>query len=197
MKRLKQTSLAAALLLCASAGYAQTPATDAARDTPDFRVQVWGNIAADFSAGIETYLELRHTLEQGLPPLTVTDNPAEIGRAERALARRIRVARRGARQGELFTPDIRAVFRRVLLLETDARTRTAIMDENPGAFSTRINGTYSKERPLSTVPANILAVLPRLPDDIQYRFLGPDLVLHDTRANVILDRLPCAIRCTD
>ena len=197
MKRLKQTSLAAALLLCASAGYAQTPATDAARDTPDFRVQVWGNIAADFSARIETYLELRHTLEQGLPPLTVTDNPAEIGRAERALARRIRVARRGARQGELFTPDIRAVFRRVLLLETDARTRTAIMDENPGAFSTRINGTYSKERPLSTVPANILAVLPRLPDDIQYRFLGPDLVLHDTRANVILDRLPCAIRCTD
>ena len=197
MRRLKQTSLAAAMLLCASAGYAQTPATNVPGDTPTFRVQVWGNIAADFSARIDTYLELRHTLEQGLPPLMVTDNPAEIGRAERALARRIRVARRGARQGELFTPDIRAVFRRVLLLETDARTRTAIMDENPGAFSTRINGTYSKERPLSTVPANILAVLPRLPDDIQYRFLGPDLVLHDTRANVILDRLPCAIRCTD
>ena len=45
------------------------------------------------------------------------------------------------------------------------------------------------------LPANILAALPRLPDDIQYRFLGPHLVLHDIRANIILDRLPCAIRC--
>jgi hypothetical protein len=196
MTRLKQTSLAAALLLYASAGYPQTTATTAAGDAPDFKVQVWGYIAADFSARIETYLELRHTLEKGLPPLTVTDDPAEIGRAERALARRIRVARTG-RRGELFTPDVGAGFRKALLLETDADTRSAIMDENPGAFSIRINGTYPKEHPVSTVPANILALLPRLPDDIQYRFLGSDLVLHDTRANVILDRLPCAIECTD
>lgn len=197
MKRLRQTSLAAALLLYASAGYPQTLATNAAGDTPDFKVQVWGYIAADFSARIETYLDLRRTLEKGLPPLMVTDDPAEIGRAERALARRIRVARAGARRGELFTPDIGAGFRKALLLETDADTRSAIMDENPGAFSIRISGTYPKERPVSTVPGNILALLPRLPDDIQYRFLGPDLVLHDTRANVILDRLPCAIECTD
>ena len=197
MTRLRQTSLAAALFLYASAGYPQTPATNAAGDVPDFKVQVWGYIAADFSARIDTYLELRRTLERGLPPLTVTDNPAEIGRAERALARRIRVARAGARRGELFTPDIGAGFRTALLLETDADTRSAIMDENPGAFSIRINGTYPKERPVSTVPGTILALLPRLPDDIQYRFLGPDLVLHDTRANVILDRLPCAIECTD
>lgn len=197
MTRLRQTSLAAALFLYASAGYPQTVATNATGDTPDFKVQVWGYIAADFSARIEAYLELRHTLEKGLPPLTVTDDPAEIGRAERALARRIRVARAGARRGELFTPDIGAGFRKALLLETDADTRSAIMDENPGAFSIRINGTYPKEHPVSTVPANILALLPRLPDDIQYRFLGPDLVLHDTRANVILDRLACAIECTD
>ena len=197
MTRLRQTSLAAALLLYASAGDPQTLATNAAGDTPDFKVQVWGYIAADFSARIETYLELRHTLEKGLPPLTVTDDPAEIGRAERALARRLRVARAGARRGELFTPDIGAGFRKALLLETDADTRSAIMDENPGAFSVPINGTYPKEHPVSTVPANILALLPRLPDDIQYRFLGPDLVLHDTRANVILDRLACAIECTD
>lgn len=199
MDNLRRASLAAFLLVFvhAPAGYAQAPAPNAAGDTPDFRVQVWGDIAADFSARIETYLELRRALEKGLPPLTVTDDPADIVRAELALARRVRVARAGARQGEMFTPEIRADFRRVLALETDPATCVAIMDENPGAFSTRINGTYPKERAVSTVPANILAVLPRLPDDIQYRFLGPHLVLHDTRANVILDRLPCAIRCTD
>ena len=197
MKRLRQSSLAAVLVVYASATYAQTPAPGDAGDTPTFRVQIWGHIAADFSARIELYLELRHELEKGLPPLTVTDDPADIWRAEIALARRLRVARAAAREGDFFTPDIRAEFRKVLVAVTDARTRAAIMDENPGAFSKRINRTYPKERPVSTVPANILAELPRLPDDIQYRFLGPHLVLHDTRANMILDRLPCAIRCSD
>ena len=197
MNCLRHTSLAALLLVYASVGYAQIPGAGAADDRPNFTVQIWGNIAAAFSAQIETYLTLRHSLEEGLPPLMVTGDPADIGRAERPLARRIRIARAGATQGDLFTPDVGADFRRVLLLETDSQTRAAIMDENPGAFSIQINGSYPKERSLSTVPANILAVLPRLPDDIQYRFLGTHLVLHDTRANVVLDRLPCAIGCDE
>jgi hypothetical protein len=44
------------------------------------------------------------------------------------------------------------------------------------------------------VPPHILAVLPRLPDDIEYRFLGRHLILLDTRANVILDRIPYAVQ---
>ena len=57
--------------------------------------------------------------------------------------------------------------------------------------------SYPNEKPLSTVPRNILAALPRLPDDIQYRFLGRHLILRDTRANVILDRIPYAIQRRD
>ena len=41
----------------------------------------------------------------------------------------------------------------------------------------------------------MLAVLPRLPEDVWYRFLYHDLILHDSRANVILDRIDNAIRC--
>ena len=192
MKYLRPAALAVALLVCATVGDAQTT-TGASQ--ADFQVQIWGTVAADFSARIEEYLSLRRMLEQGLPPLTVTDDPAEILRAELALAERIQAARAGARQGDIFTREIREDFRRVLRLETDQPTRARIMDENPGAFSSRINRIYSKEHPVSTVPANILAALPRLPDDIQYRFLGPNLVLHDTRANIIIDRIPCAIRC--
>jgi hypothetical protein len=200
MMRLTPTPLAITfivLLACTGASLAQTQTTDPAPGAPDFRVQIWGDLAADFSARIERYLELRRRLEIGLPPLTVTDDPADIGRAERALARKIRVALAGAKQGSIFDLDIRTEFRRVLLLTVDTGTRAAIMDENPGAFSHAMNGTYPKERSVSTVPGNVLAVLPRLPDDIQYRFLGPHLVLHDTRANIILDRLRCAIPCGD
>ncbi len=48
---------------------------------------------------------------------------------------------------------------------------------------------------LTSVPASMLNVLPRLPDDVWYRFLDRDLILHDSRANVILDRIDDAIRC--
>lgn len=195
---LRHSSHAIALIaVFASIGYAQTPTPSPGRDAADFSVQVWGYIVAEFSARISSYLELRSRLETGLPALTITDDPAAIGRAERALARRIRVAREGATQGAIFTPAISVEFRKVLRLEMSAATLADIMEENPGAFSHRINATYSKEEVLSTMPANILARLPRLPDDIQYRFLGRDLVLHDTRANVILDRVSCAIQCKE
>ena len=152
---------------------------------------------ADFNERVWTYSELRSKLEKGLPPLTVTDDPAEIRGAVHALARRIRVARAGAQEGEIFTPTISIEFRRILLLEMNASTWAAIMDDNPGEFSKHINGTYPEKKPLSTVPPNVLAVLPSLPDDIQYRFAGRHLILIDTRAGVILDRIPYAINCTN
>jgi len=66
-------------------------------------VQVWGYIVGDFSTRVRSYFELRSKLEKGLPLLTVTDDPAEIRRAVRALARQIRVARGEAKQGDIFT----------------------------------------------------------------------------------------------
>jgi hypothetical protein len=196
--KLTQTSLAIALIvLPASVGYPQAPQTQQDRDTPVFRVQVWGDIAADFSMRVSSYFDLRSELEKDLPALTVTDDPAEIRRKVRALAKRIRVARADARQGDIFTPAISVEFRKALLLEMNAGTREAIMDDNPGAFSARINGDYPEGKTIATVPPNILAVLPRLPDDIEYRFSGRHLILLDTRASVIIDRIPYAIRCGD
>jgi hypothetical protein len=193
LNEMRPATAATLIVLCASAASAQ-PAADE-QTLPNFRVHVVGHIGTDFEARMARYLELRRTLEVGLPPLTLTDAPADIGRAERALAKRIRMAR-GSKQGDLFTPLIAVEFRRVLRLETDISTLKSIQDENPGFFEHRINGTYPKEHSLSTVPANVLALLPSLPGDIQYRFLGRHLILHDTRANVILDRITCALRCS-
>ena len=194
--RLKHTLLAIALIfLLASVSYPQTPQTQQNPDTPVFRVQVWGDIVTDFSTRVGSYVDLRSELEKGLPALRVTDDPAEIRYAIRALAKRIREARAEARQGDIFTPAISAEFRKALVLEMNASTRVAVEDDNPGAFSNRINGSYPEGKPVSTVPPNILAALPRLPADIEYRFLGRHLVLLDTRASVIVDRIPYAIKC--
>jgi hypothetical protein len=174
--------------------YSQTPVP---ANHPDFRVQVVVDIAADFSARVWSYYDLRSRLQEGLPPPRVTENPAEIFRAVALLAERIRVAREDAKEGDIFTRPISLQFKKVLLLEMTAKTWAVIMDDNPGEFSHRINGTYPKRRPLSTMPYKILTRLPTLPPDIEYRFLGRHLVLHDTRANLILDRIRYAIRCTN
>jgi len=194
--RVKQVSRAIAVMVsCASVGYAQAPTTHDGPDNPVFRVHAWGEIAADFTERVSNYVELRRSLEKGLPDLAVTADPGEIWRAQRALANRVRVARAGAKRGDIFTSTISAEFRNVLVVETNPGTMAAIMDDNPGDFSRRINRIYPTGRPFATMPVRILAVLPRLPDDVQYRFLGRALILIDTRTNLILDRMPCAVGC--
>jgi hypothetical protein len=181
----------------ASFASAQSPRDDPA--TPRFTevVVVRPLVQADFDARMLDYFGLRTTLEDGLPAQQVTDNPAVNIEIKRTLARRIRRARAGALRGAIFTPAISAEFRRILLIETTPGILAVIMDDNPGRFSHRINGEYPRRRPLSTMPGAFLAVLPVLPVGIEYRFLGANLILHDTRANVILDSMSCAIACID
>jgi hypothetical protein len=181
----------------ASIATAQTPRDDSA--TPRFTelVVVRPTVQADFDARVLDYFDLRTTLEDGLPAQHLTDNPDENIEIQRKLARRIRRARAGALRGAIFTPDISLEFKRILLIETTPEVRATIMDDNPGSFSHRVNGRYPKRRPLSTMPGTFLRVLPALPDGIEYRFLGPHLILHDTKANLILDTMYCAIPCLD
>jgi hypothetical protein len=191
-----KTSLAIALILaCASVGYAQDAKTDQKPEPPRFKVEIFGDVMADFSARVSAYVELRDELRKGTPALAVGD-PAQVRHAVDALAARIRVARADARRGDIFTPTISREFKKVLV-QTDDTTWADIVDDNPGEFSTRINGSYPEKKPFSTVPPNILAALPRLPDDLEYRFLGRHLILLDTRASVIVDWIPYAMGCGD
>ena len=180
----------------AVAGSQTTPGTSPPRG-PDFTVQVWGDVVADFNNRVDRYVELRRAAEVGVPPLAVTDHWDEVTRSEVALAANIRRARGRARQGEFFTPLISAEFRKALRPILDAKTREVIMDDNPGSFLHHVDVRYPKTRSYSTVPANVLALLPRLPVDMEYRFVGRHLILLDVRANVIVDRMTCAIRCND
>jgi hypothetical protein len=163
----------------------------------EFKVEVPGTTLGEFTSKMDAYAELRRSLQEGLPELAVTDRPGEIEQAERLLAERIRRARSGARRGDLFTHDIRRGFRQLLRPVTNAATCHVVRDDNPGEFRHEVNGDYPKDKTMSTVPAAMLAVLPRLPEDVWYRFLGRDLILHDSKANVILDRIDDAIRYED
>jgi hypothetical protein len=186
------------LLLCARGAMAQQPSpSQPPLPQVDYNVEVLGSKVVEFSAKMDAYAALRRSLEKGIPPLAVTDNPNDIRRAEQLLAERIRRARAGAGRGDIFTEETRRAFRQILRPVTNAGVCEAIRDDNPGEFQYAINAEYPKDRPVSTVPPSVLAALPRLPEDVWYRFLGRDLILHDSRANVILDRIDDAIRCSN
>jgi hypothetical protein len=184
----------AAFVLSSSVAAAQTPAADT-ESTAAFRLLIVGHLAPEFSQRVAEYHELRLRLEERLPPQLVTDDAGTIRSGELALARLVRIARGRAHEGDIFTAASAIEFRHVLHVVMTPDTWAVIMDDNPGEFSNRINGAYPKSRSLSTMPYAVLTQLPSLPDGIEYRFVGRHLILHDTRANVILDRIRYAIEC--
>jgi hypothetical protein len=185
--------------VCSSAPGAQKPANPAP-DQPDFRVIVQGTFdpetLAEFNRRIDAYAALRARLEEGLPPLVVTENADAIERFEHRLAERIRHGR-AERRGQIFAPSMVRQVRQMLVVRANAQTIAAIMDDGPHEFDVDVNDTYSKRRPLATMPPNILLTLPDLPPDIEYRFVGRHLILRDARANIIIDEIPYAIQCQD
>jgi hypothetical protein len=192
---MRTSRLLAIMAVCQLAADAAAQQTTPQLPVVEFTVEVLGSKVAEFSAKMDDYAKLRSTLQKGLPALAVTAKPSEIEEAERLLAERIRKARTGARRHDIFTDETRRAFRQMLRPVTTAATCAFLRDDNPSEWFWAVNAEYPKNHPISSMPPAMLAVLPRLPEDVFYRFLDTDLVLHDTKANVMLDRIDNAIRC--
>lgn len=198
--KLRRTLLSIGLLLLSPALAAAQVAANVDPAQPDFRVIVQGTFdpetLAEFNRRVVDYAALRAKLEKGLPPLVVTNNADEIERFERRLAERLRDVR-SSRRGQIFAPAMVRQVKSMLTLRADAATIALIMDDSPREFDVDVNDTYSKRHALGTMPPNILLVLPDLPPDIEYRFVGRHLILRDARANMIIDEVPYALQCQD
>ncbi len=77
----------------------------------------------DFKARVEKYVDLRKTADDGAPPFEKTADPSKIRAAQQSLAERVGAARRGAKQGDIFTPDITSYFRRLLRPQVSSHFR--------------------------------------------------------------------------
>ena len=149
------------------------------------------NAAKEFDARVKDYLALHRKLEATLPKLSKESTPEEVDKNQRALGALIKAERAGAKRGEFFTPGMGALVRRTLkavLAGPDAKTiKGSIMDENPGVPGLSVNDRYPDEVPLSTMPPQVLEPLPKLDEDLEYRFVGKRLVLLDVHAHIIVD----------
>lgn len=152
---------------------------------------------AEFVKQVETYMELHRKVEATLPGLPQKATPEQIDRHQRALALQIATARTEAERGELFSPRMEVIVERVLMAllkgPRGQQLRESIFDENPVGIVVAVNDRYPDEVPLSTMPTLILKELPKLPPDLEYRFVGTHLILLDVPAHLIVDFVPNAL----
>jgi hypothetical protein len=152
---------------------------------------------ADFNERVKKYLELHNKLEATLPSVPDQADPKRILEYQTGFAKVIAASRASARPGDIFTPPVRQIFRRVIrnaLRGTSGREiRAEILDENTRPVPLRINASYPSDVPLSSVPPRILEALPRLPEDLEYRFVERQLILFDNHAQIIVDYMTNAL----
>lgn len=161
------------------------------------RVNADAALSVEFLKRVQEYVDLHEKLEKTLPPRQDQATPAGTEGHEQALARLLVQARARARQGDIFTSDVRAYFRRQIgraLAGPDGREiRQAIMEDNPGKVQLRVNSRYPDSIPLTTMPPSVLGALPKLPAHIEYRFIGRRLVLLDIHSQLVVDYMDQAL----
>jgi hypothetical protein len=144
-----------------------------------------------FLERVNAYGALHQKLENSLPKLSKESTPEQIDQHQRALIKLIQEARKDAKPGDIFTPESQVVFKRILARvfggPDGAALKASIMDENPGVPSLKVNDRYPDAVPVSTIPPQVLEEFPKLPDELEYRFVANDLILMDTHAHMIAD----------
>ena len=165
----------------------------AAKTSTDPEVNPNAAVMADFKARVDKYAELHKDLARGAATQKDNRTPEQIEAQKAALVAKVQAARAGAKQGDIFAPETRPVFRRLLAPELkgeDGRDAKAVMkDDAPaaGTVSFKVNAKYPEDQPKPTMPANLLMNLPKLPEPLEYRVVGQHLLLIDTASDLIVD----------
>ena len=168
-------------------------ATIAVQGTP---VNKQATANADFQKRLQAYLELRESLGKKLEPLTPTASASELQARQQAIAAAIRAARAGAKQGDLIPVAMQEQIRQTVRADMKRRTpaaKQAAMLEVPEGPLPGINKNYPDRAALPTVPPLLLASLPRMPDNLQYRFFGQHMVILDGDTEIVVDYVPNAV----
>ena len=169
------------------------PSTRADWGTPQAASQVSldKELVSDFKERVDDYMKLHQKLQAQGTRQKQRDNVGENEVSQQALAMRIRFARHDARPGDLFTLPIAMALRRALNPELRGvaahPTRDAIRDDAPKTFVLAVNADYPSGASRSSMPVNVLKILPPLPKGLEYRVVDTHLLLMDVEANIIVD----------
>ena len=199
------TGASLSLAACGN-GASAPPAAPVAQGTPappaaapasgDQPVNPDAKALAGFLERVNQYVAVHQRLENSLPHLSKESSPEQIDKHQRVLGQMIQQERRGAKPGDTFTPESQVVIKRLLTKVLGGpdgpALKASIMDENPGIPNLRVNQRYPDTVPLSTIPPQVLQGLPKLPEEMEFRFIGNTLILMDVHGHIVADLIPNA-----
>lgn len=145
---------------------------------------------AEFQRRLQAYIDLRAELSTKLKPLSPTADSAELATRQDTLAAAIREARKGAKPGDVIPTRVAGQIRNVVTDDFRHRnldTKRAVFEEVPENVRPVVNKTMPDSVALATVPPLLLNRLPRLPDNLQYRFMDRHVVLMDGDTRIMID----------
>jgi hypothetical protein len=159
------------------------------------RVNQDGLIVGDFQKRISDYLKVRKQAQGEAPTPKQTDAPEKIMQSQHQLSAKIRDLRTDAKQGDIFTPEIANLFRRLINQSLNGEDGRKIRKSYERAepihdVKLEVNQPYPDGLPLQSMPPSLLMNLPKLPPELEYRFVGRELVLRDIAANLVVDVIP-------
>lgn len=150
---------------------------------------------ADFMDHVNYYAAVQRMVVASLGPPLMWSDGEQILRQQRRYANAMREARPGAREGGFFTPAISRYFRDridAIVQETGFDVMTAFEAPDPDEVVIMAVPRAAEAVPWNAGPVmwpSMLAGLPQLPPELEYRFLGRHLILVDVLANVVVDVL--------
>ena len=153
-------------------------------------------VLRQFAHSVENYAALHRAALESVPR-GLCGGPEEIELTRSLLDGEIRRLRPNAREGEIFTREAGALLRRRLHAAVrEARWFPPDSEIGPGGRPLRwvaeVNAGYP---PYSGAqPWQAFRALPALPDELEYRLVGRDLVLVDVTADLVVDILREALQ---
>ena len=151
----------------------------------------------DFEAAVAAYMAMRRQLRGEVRGPVKDSTSTQLTDAADALAGAIQRARPKAEVGGFFTESAVTVFKRRVATAVRTENLEAVLaeidDEGPVNAPPKIYVRLPVSAQMATMPASLLAVLPPLPKELEYRILGQYLVLRDVDASLILDYIPAAV----
>ena len=169
-----------ALLSCTGGGMAQESDDDPVRR---------------FESRVAAYVALHRSVEGLLPAPQLFTDYGEAQKVFAAMSEAMRTARPAAHEGEIFGDDVAPELRRRIndglrAGRLDPADLLAEMQDTtePDARPAVVNEKFSWAVG-NLMPPSLLMRLPTVPDELQFRLVGRDLVLIDIHAGLVVDLL--------
>lgn len=172
--------------LFASVHYGQTPISPAQKAAVE-----------DLQARVKTYVKLRDDIRGRQPKMPEKATKEQIQSFKDSFQRAVQAARPGSKQGDVITPQAADAIRYMIATaytgEDRRRLRESVFEAENTAVPVRVNAAYPEAAEILETPPKLLLVLPQLPKQIRYRFVGGKLLLMDSENHLIIDYMANAV----